>query len=379
MDIFPMDHKLGFGMMRLPELPEGAPANDYANVDLERVKAMVDRFLARGFRYFDTATMYHHNRSEQVVRAVLTSRYPRDAYDLADKFHITYLKGEDHFEGIFARQLEACGVDSFDYYLLHDIANDNLDRFEENGIFAAALREKERGRIRHFGFSSHDHGDFVERLLHLHPELEFVQLQLNYTDWDSPGVDARGTCAAAVRCGRPIVVMEPVKGGLLADVPPAAKAIFRRLAPRRSDASWALRFAAGQENVALVLSGMSSEEQLRDNMDCMTDFRPLDKAEQEAVREAAAVIAQDIEIPCTGCSYCVDGCPAGIPIPRYFSLYNGWKKAADPDWSPESAYYQRLTARQPKPEDCLGCRRCEEICPQHLPIVELLGRMGEMT
>ena len=344
MDIFNNAKKLGFGLMRLPRLNP----NDEGSIDLEQTKQMVDIFLQRGFTYFDTAWMYCAFKSENAVKDVLTSRHPRESYTLATKLHAAYIHSLDDRDAIFNTQREKTGVDYFDYYLLH------------------------------MGFSFHDTAEVLDKILTEHPEMEFVQLQINYLDWDSEGVQSRKCYEVATKHGKPVIVMEPVKGGTLAKLPAAAEKLLRATNPEASIPSWAVRFAAGLPNVKMVLSGMSSTEQLLDNTGFMQDFVPLTQQEQAVIAQVVDTINASIAIPCTGCAYCTEGCPMHIAIPKYFSLYNAdLQELKDKDFTSQGAYYDNLTLKFGKASDCIGCGQCESVCPQHLPIIENLKRVAK--
>ena len=361
--------KLGFGLMRLPL----TDPNDGASVDVELLKTMVDAFLEKGFTYFDTAWMYCGFQSECAIREALVKRHPRDSYTLADKLHAGFLKTKEDRERIFQEQLRKTGVDYFDYYLLHDVGTDHYKTYQELDCFRWLEEKKAQGLARHIGFSYHDNAELLDRVLIEHPEVEFVQLQLNYLDWDSEGVQSRKCYETAVKHGKPVIVMEPVKGGTLARVPESVEKMFREARPEMSIPSWAIRFAASLEHVMVVLSGMSNMEQLLDNTDYMADFQPLSAQEQALVKKAVDAINSTIAIPCTGCSYCTEGCPQRIAIPKYFTLYNAYlQEIKEKSWRPQGEYYTRLTMNFGKASDCLECGQCEQVCPQHLPIIRHL-------
>ncbi len=363
------EKRFGFGLMRLPLLD---PSDD-SSIDLELTKQMVDTFLDHGFTYFDTAWMYCGFHSENAVKEVLTSRHPRESYTLTTKLHAAFIKTPEDRDRIFNQQLEKTGVDYFDYYLLHDVGIDHYELYKKYDCFTWIREKKEQGLIRHMGFSFHDTADVLDRVLTEHPEMEFVQLQINYLDWDSEGIQSRLCYEVARKHGKPVIVMEPVKGGTLAKVPDSVEKLFKKYHPEMSVPSWALRFVASLDQVDMILSGMSDMEQLQDNISFMEDPKPLDDAEKQVIRDALQILNGQITVPCTGCSYCTEGCPKKIAIPKYFALYNAdMQEIKDKDWTPQGEYYDRLTQTFGKAGDCVACGQCENACPQHLPIIQYL-------
>ena len=357
--------KLGFGLMRLPLLDP----NDDGSVDLELLKKMVDSFIEQGFTYFDTAWMYCGGKSEEAAREALVRRHPRESFTLTTKLPAYMLRREEDREWLFQEQLRRTGAGFFDYYWLHDVNSHSIRTFDELNCWDFILEKKRQGLVRHVGFSFHDGPELLDRVLTAHPEMEYVQLQLNYLDWDSLGVQSHANYDVCVRHHKPVIVMEPVKGGTLAKVPARLEAMFKEREPEMSVPSWAIRFAATQENVMVVLSGMSNMEQLLDNTGYMKDFRPLDAEELALMKKAAEIINESINVPCTGCSYCTVNCPMHIAIPKYFSLYNAdLQELAEKGWTPQGSYYANLTLQFGKASDCIKCGRCEAMCPQHLPI-----------
>ncbi len=374
MSVIESKKRLGFGLMRLPLLNPDNPAN----IDVEQVKQMVDTFLERGFTYFDTAWMYHSFQSENVVKEALVYRYPRDSYTLATKLHAGFIKTKEDRDKVFEEQRRKTGVEYFDYYLLHDIGFDHYKTYTDLDCFRWLMDKKEKGLVRHIGFSYHDNAELLDKVLTEHPEFEFVQLQINYLDWESEGIQSRKCYEVAEKHHVPVIVMEPVKGGTLANVPDAVTKMFKEYHPDMSVPSWAIRFAASHENVALVLSGMSNMEQLLDNLSYMDELVPLNEEENALIRKAVEIINSTIEIPCTGCSYCTDGCPMNIAIPKYFSLYNADKQEIKTKgWMPQQEYYSRLTGTFGKASDCVACGQCEDVCPQHLPVIDYLQKVAE--
>lgn len=363
--------KLGFGLMRLPHVE----TENGKKIDIEQTKRMVDTFLERGFTYFDTAWMYCGFESENAIREALVERHPRDSYTLADKLHSAYIKTREDRDRIFEEQRRKTGVDYFDYYLIHDVTREHCEVYDELDCFTWVADKKKAGLVKHVGFSFHGDAIFLEEFITAHEGLfEFVQLQINYLDWESEKVQSRLCYEVARRHGLPIIVMEPVKGGTLANVPDGVASMFRAYHEDWSAPSWAIRFAAGLEGVMTVLSGMSNMAQLLDNTDYMMDFAPLGEVEQKVVRTAADMIRSSVAIPCTGCSYCTGDCPMGIDIPAYFALYNEAMRAAEGETVDGG---DLLTRTYGRPTSCIGCGQCEEICPQHLPIIPDLQRVAK--
>lgn len=362
--------KLGFGLMRMPSLD----ANDPAQVDIEQVKAMVDLFMKKGFTYFDTALMYNNFASEAVAKTALVDRYPRDSFTLATKLHAAFFDTPEDRDKVFNGQLEKTGAGYFDYYLLHGIEQSMLPKYEELKCFDWLLEKKAQGLVKHAGFSFHDSAELLDELLTKHPEMEFVQLQINYLDWESEWVQSRACYEVCVKHQKPVVVMEPVKGGTLARVPAGAERLFKAHDAGRSVPSWAIRFAASLPGVMMVLSGMSSLAQMEDNTGFMEDFVPLTDAEKALCFEAAKIINSQIAIPCTGCSYCTGGCPMKIAIPQYFSLYNEDMREhlEEKGWTVNFTNYDILAGKFGRASACIACGQCEGVCPQHLPIIEHL-------
>lgn len=362
-------NKLGFGFLRLPLKDAGDPKS----VDVEAVKGLVDLFLEQGGTYFDTAYTYNGGMSEAALREALVKRYPRESFQIADKMPSWQLKDSSENRARFEEQLERCGVEYFDNYLIHWLNKRNYEICKKVESFEFLQQMKSAGRIRHIGFSYHDKADLLEQILKEQPCVEYVQLQLNYLDWESPAIEARRCCEICEKYHKPVIVMEPIKGGTLAQLPPEAEALFRAYAPNRSPASWAIRFAASQKQVQIVLSGMNSPEQIRDNWNCT---EPLNEEELALVRRVSEVIRSQVAIPCTGCRYCEKNCPRRICIPRYFALFNEAKRAASNDAWKMASLYKELAEQNAPASACVKCRQCERNCPQQIKITDWLKEIA---
>lgn len=363
------EKKLGFGLMRLP-LKDPADRFSVENVEMDTLKSMVDVFMARGFGYFDTAYVY--GSSEAATKEALVKRYPRNSFVLTTKLPLNKLQSSDDQEKIFNESLERCGVEYFDIYLLHDLSAENFKTACKFDSFDFIRRQKAGGKVKHIGFSFHDNPELLDMILSDHPDFEFVQLQINYIDWDNEGIQSRKCYEMAVKHKKPVIVMEPVKGGTLANVPEKVEKLLKGHSPYMSVSSWAVRYAASLESVVMVLSGMSDLEQMNDNTGYMRNFKPLSGEERAVLEQAVKCIEESIAIPCTACRYCVDTCPSDIPIPDYFGLYNNKKQSMSQPFYVQDLYYTRRSEDHGKASDCMGCGECEKHCPQHLPIRQIL-------
>ena len=358
--------------MRLPLLDK----SDMTSFDYALLNNMVDAFIERGFSYFDTALVYHNSKSEEAVRKSLVERHPRSSFQLATKLPPRVLKSEEEQEEIFNGQLAKTGVSFFDYYLVHNIGYSAYQQAKQFKTFEFVQRKKREGKIINAGMSFHDKPELLDEILTAHPELDFVQLQINYIDWENPGIQSKKCWEIARKHKMPIIVMEPCKGGNLAKVPAEAEQLMKAYNPKASVPSWAIRFAASREGVFMVLSGMNSMEQISDNMSYMGNFTPFNKEEYEIAQKAAKIIENDMAISCTNCRYCVDECPKKIAIPDDFALYNSAKRDVTGNIMSQFTYYMNLASTHGKAGDCIACKKCEQVCPQKLKISELMKNVS---
>ncbi len=361
--------KLGFGLMRLPKLKNG-------KIDIEQTKKMVDMFMEAGLTYFDTAYVYDGGESEQAAKAALVDRYPRESYTLATKL-CAWMGAHDEKSAKqqFYTSLERTGAGYFDYYLLHALQAGNYKTYDKYHIWDFVKEQKEKGLIKHWGFSFHASPEILDELLNAHPDAEFVQLQLNYADWENPDVMARANYEVARKHGKSIVVMEPVKGGALASPPKEVLKVFKEAAPNASAASWAIRYAASLEGIITVLSGMSNIEQMSDNLSYMKNFRPLDTSEQKVIHKAQEIMGSIPSIPCTACHYCTAGCPMQIPIPEIFAARN--QQIVWGQLEKGRNMYSEAVQNGGKASECIACGQCERACPQQIDVIARLKECAE--
>lgn len=360
--------KLGFGLMRLPKDKQG-------QIKLDEVQRMVDSYMERGFNYFDTAYVYEG--SEEAIRQTLVEKYPRDVYTLADKLPAWKLTCQEDVERIFQESLNRTGVDYFDFYLLHSVEKSHYPTYEKYQCFDFIQEMKKQGKIKYMGFSFHDDADFLDKVLTEHPEIDFVQLQLNYLDWENGVIQSRRNYEVARKHHKPIVVMEPIKGGTLASFSDDIEKIYKDYAPQKSIASWALRYVASLDGVMTILSGMSNAQQMNDNLDTMTHFEKINDKEAKLIKQVTDQVLSYPTIPCTKCRYCTPGCPMHIQIPDLFTAYNSAKMYGE-NRRYDTYYKDHSTGDYQPAKACIACGQCESVCPQHLEIISLLKEVSEV-
>ncbi len=362
--------KLGMGMMRLPLLDE----NDQKSVDMDQVNEMVDAYMASGFNHFDTAFVYHEGMSEITFKKAVVERYPRDSFKIATKMPLFIITEESQLEPIFSQQLENCGVDYFDYYMLHNVSGFTENAWKNVNLFSFIQKKKEEGFIKHIGLSTHGNAEFLEEILFEHPEIEFVLLQINYLDWEDEGIQSKKCLEVARKYGKEVMIMEPYKGGFLADVPEEAEKIMKEYNPDKSVVSWAMRFVANLDDVSVVLTGASNLEQLESNISEIKNATPLNDEELEIIKEVSEIINSNITVDCTTCRYCVDVCSEEIDIAKIFDLYNKHNMLEIDDWTPFGNAYLNYTKLPDVgiASDCIECELCIEECPQSINIPEVL-------
>ncbi|MBR3214376.1 MAG: aldo/keto reductase [Methanosphaera sp.] len=362
--------KMGFGMMRLPLTDE----NDLKSINQEEVNKMADIFMENGFNYFDTAYPYHDGLSEVALKKAVVERYPRESFVIADKLPLFLITKEEQLEQIFNQQLERCGVDYFDYYLLHNVSGFSEAGFIDVDSFSFVKKLKEDGKIKKIGLSTHANAEYLDNILKKHPEIEFVQLQVNYLDWENDGVESRKCVEVAKKYNLPVIVMEPLKGGFLANIPPEAEKIMKEYNPDASAVSWALRYVASMDEVFMVLNGVSSLEQMEENIKIMDSHEKLNQDEYEIISSVIDIINSKITVPCTKCNYCISTCPVNINIPKLFDFYNNQKIENIQTFTAVGNAYVNYSKIESNgiASECIQCGKCVKECPQHINIPEVM-------
>ena len=366
---------LGMGMMRLPLLD----ANDFTSVDYDQVNKMVDAYMDAGFNHFDTAYIYHEGVSEDAFKKCVVERYPRESFKIATKLPLFIITEESQLEPIFAEQLKNCGVDYFDYYMLHNVSGFTENAWKNVDLYSFIEKKQDEGKIKHIGLSTHGNAEFLEELLFEHPKIEFVLLQINYHDWDDEGIESRKCLEVARKYNKKVMIMEPYKGGFLADVPEEAEKIMKEYNPDNSVVSWAMRFVATMDDVDVVLTGASNLEQLESNIMEFKNAEPLNDEEFEILKEVSEIINSNITVDCTKCRYCVESCPEEIDIAKVFDLYNKHKMLEKDDWTQFGNAYLNYSKLEGVglASDCIECESCIEECPQQINIPEFLKDVAE--
>lgn len=374
--------RLAYGCLRLPIHEKGMVApgfRDDSDVDEEAWAKIVDKGMANGYNYFDTSWFYHNGNSERAIGHVVADRYPRDSFILSDKMPVKFMKDASELEPIFNEQLKKCHVDYFDFYLVHAISSDTYDKWTQEGLFEFLVKKREEGKFREFGLSLHETPEFLDKILTEHPEVDFVMLQINYLDWNSPAIRSKELYETAVRHNKPIVVMEPCKGGTLANPPEEAAKLMKAYNPDASYASWAYRWVGSLPGVRVVSVGMPKMEFLEDNMKTFDNFKPMNDEEYAIIDKVVDIIAAATPIACTNCKYCEEACPFDIPSGDYFQLYNDYYRSycmgSSSDYNDvctPAITYGFMKERRAGADKCIKCGKCEKVCPQHLPIMQLL-------
>ena len=373
--------RLAIGCLRLPIVDNGMSALgvDDSQVDEWAFQKIVDVAMANGYNYFDTSWFYHNGNSERAIGHCVSQKYPRDSFILSDKMPIKFMKSGAEMEPIFQEQLEKMCVDYFDFYLIHAISSETYEKWTKEGLFDFLVQKRKEGKFREFGLSLHETPEFMDKILTEHPEVDFVMLQINYLDWNSPAIRSKELYEVAQKHHKPIVVMEPCKGGTLANPPEEAVKLMKDYNPDASIASWAYRFVGSLPGVRVVSVGMPKMEFLEDNMKTFNDFKPLNEEEYKILDQVVEIINSKTAIACTNCKYCEEACPLDIPSGEYFMLYNDFYRqnsGASGSYfnnvSTQASQYGFMIERKTPASKCVGCKKCEKVCPQHLPIVELL-------
>ena len=363
--------KLGFGFMRLPMVD--------GEVDVAHTQKMVDHFMSNGFTYFDTAYVYIGGKSEVHLRETLVKKYPRESFQIASKMPTWGLKDESQFDEYFNETMERLGIDYIDFYLVHALNRNSYKQSSELGVWEFIAKKKAEGKIKHIGFSFHDNAEVLDQILTEHPETEFVQLQINYVDWESDNVQSRKCYEVALKHNKPIIIMEPVKGGTLANVSAKSEEVMKKFNPSATPSSWAVRYCASLDNIITVLSGMSNMEQIEDNVSYMKDFKKFTKEEYACIDAVVDIINKIPTIPCTDCKYCVDGCPMNINIPRLFGVFNQHKKyGADQNVASNKGQFNEVVKDKGLPSECVSCGACEGHCPQKIEIIQELANIANV-
>lgn len=358
--------------MRLPQNKVDKKDLSEDKVNFEELSKMVDYFLENGFNYFDTAHGYHGGLSEVAVKKCLSSRHKREEYILTNKLTAPYFNSQEEIYKFFNEQLHICGVDYFDNYLIHTVSKNNYQKFLDCKAFESLIDLKNKGLIKHIGMSFHDSPELLDEILKSHPELEMIQLQINYIDFEDEKIKGKENYEIARKYNKDIIVMEPVKGGKLANLPKEAENIFSQIS-NFSPASYAIRYVASFDGVEMVLSGMSSLEQMKDNMDFMTNFEKLNEKDYVAIEKVVKILKDIDQVPCTFCEYCIEGCPKNIFIPKLIELYNAHVIYPKADYSHD---YELATRNSEKAGSCISCKKCEKICPQHIAVTPVLKKIS---